>query len=274
MIGDGLITRSKTTLPFINVLGDITLADGASIISAESIYSYIKNDSSSWDFFTKTSGAATLSRLRIPSGTDSVNISMANANLLFGSGYGIRANAANGTIVDFEAYEAGAYVTVANMNSGVTAANWTFHRVVTFADDLYANADLYTGLPLIDADSGAVVLADMAVSADPAAGTEESYVFSIDGTEHFKVYTEADSSGGIQNSRLEASFNLRWLNSADSAALTDAVAIGGYDISAGHRAFSLSCEEVVAAETDEAKFSHKLPVRINGSTYNLMLCAT
>ena len=62
--------------------------------------------------------------------------------------------------------------------------------------------------------------------------------------------------------------------SADSSAVVDTVTIGGYDISAGHRALAIGTEEVVVAETDETKFSHKLPVRINGSTYNIMLCAT
>jgi len=62
--------------------------------------------------------------------------------------------------------------------------------------------------------------------------------------------------------------------SADSAAVADTVTIGGYDISAGHRALAIGTEEVVAADTDETKFSHKLPVRINGATYNIMLTAT
>ena len=60
----------------------------------------------------------------------------------------------------------------------------------------------------------------------------------------------------------------------DSAAVVDTVSLGGYEISAGHRALAISSEEVVVAEADESKFSHKLPVRINGATYNMMLCAT
>ena len=62
--------------------------------------------------------------------------------------------------------------------------------------------------------------------------------------------------------------------SQDSAAVADQVSLGGYEISAGHRALAISSEEVVVVETDETKFSHKLPVRINGATYNIMLCAT
>ncbi len=62
--------------------------------------------------------------------------------------------------------------------------------------------------------------------------------------------------------------------SIDSAAVADQVSIGAYEISAGHRALAISSEEVVVTETDETKFSHKIPVRINGATYNMMLCAT
>jgi hypothetical protein len=62
--------------------------------------------------------------------------------------------------------------------------------------------------------------------------------------------------------------------STDSTTHADAVRIGGFDISAGHRALAIGTEEIVVAETDETKFSHKFPVRINGATYNIMLCAT
>jgi len=62
--------------------------------------------------------------------------------------------------------------------------------------------------------------------------------------------------------------------SIDSAAVADEVSIGGYEISAGHRALAISSEEVVVTEIDETKFSHKLPVRINGATYNIMLTTT
>jgi len=62
--------------------------------------------------------------------------------------------------------------------------------------------------------------------------------------------------------------------SVDSAAVADQVSLGGYEISAGHRALAISSEEVAVEEVDESKFSHKLPVRINGATLNIMLCAT
>jgi len=62
--------------------------------------------------------------------------------------------------------------------------------------------------------------------------------------------------------------------STDSAAVADTVSLNCYEMSAGHRALAISSEEVVVTETDETKFSHKVPVRWNGATYNIMLCAT
>lgn len=59
--------------------------------------------------------------------------------------------------------------------------------------------------------------------------------------------------------------------SVDSSAVANQVAIGGYELSAGNRALAISQESAVAAEVDETKFSHKLPVRINGATYYIML---
>lgn len=61
---------------------------------------------------------------------------------------------------------------------------------------------------------------------------------------------------------------------ADSAAVADEVSLGCYEISAGNRALAISQESAVQADTDETKFSNKLPVRINGATYYIMLTAT
>lgn len=100
-------------------------------------------------------------------------------------------------------------------------------------------------------------------------------------TNQYGIYIEALTKGVAINypifmaglAQFEAK-GLTFLNNVDSAAVADTVSLGGYDISAGHRALAISSEEVVAAEVDETKFSHKLPVRINGGTYNIMLCAT
>jgi hypothetical protein len=82
------------------------------------------------------------------------------------------------------------------------------------------------------------------------------------------------SAGALVNPVAIAGRGLDLPLSVDSAAVVDMVTLGAYEISAGHRALALSCEEAVVEEVDETKFSHKLPVRINGATYNLMLCAT
>lgn len=54
-------------------------------------------------------------------------------------------------------------------------------------------------------DGGALTAFDLPVSATPAAGTEESYAFKIDGTIIAKIYAEANGAGGIQNARMAAS---------------------------------------------------------------------
>jgi hypothetical protein len=82
------------------------------------------------------------------------------------------------------------------------------------------------------------------------------------------------AAGAMANMARIGAKGLYLPTSVDSAAVTDEVCLGAYEISAGHRALSISTEEAVVAETDESKMSHKLPVRINGATYNIMLCAT
>lgn len=59
--------------------------------------------------------------------------------------------------------------------------------------------------------------------------------------------------------------------SQDSAAVADQVSLGGYEISAGHRALAISSEEVVITEALTADRSY--PIRINGVTYKMMLVA-
>lgn len=139
----------------IAYIDDMSVPNGFSMVSEVTAFSHFDHDNGAWDFFTKTSAAAQVSRLRIPNGTDIVDIAFANANLLFGTGLGIRANAANGTIVDFEAYENGAYVTVANMNSSATLANWTFSRNVAFTQA--ATLSTSTGVLTIDGDDGLIL---------------------------------------------------------------------------------------------------------------------
>ena len=84
-------------------------------------------------------------------------------------------------------------------------------------------------------------------------------------------YTQISATGDID---LYGTADLTFNASIDSSAVANQVSLGGYDLSAGNRSLSISQEAVVAAEVDETKFSHKMPVRINGSTYYIMLTAT
>jgi len=96
-----------------------------------------------------------------------------------------------------------------------------------------------------------------------------------------KVVIATDSGAGLTtaltiDSTQLATFAVGTMfnNSVDSAAVADEVTLGGYEIGAGQRALAISQEYDAIAEVDETKFSHKLPVRINGSTYYIMLTAT
>ena len=193
-------------------MDDASVPNGFSMVSEVTAFSHFDHDNGAWHFFTKTSAAAQLSRLRIPNGTDSVDIAMANANLLFGSGYGIRANAANGTIVDFEAYENGAYVTVANMNSSATLANWVFSRPVNIADDTAftigttLDSVFYhkTGANSADAEITGVIVGTSDISATTANSlfisnitTDGDILIAVSDGGHSKQMLFLDGSTGI-----------------------------------------------------------------------------
>ena len=68
--------------------------------------------------------------------------------------------------------------------------------------EIKANGGIAAGAYLFAEDAGFVTAMDLPVSATPAAGTQESYTFKIDGVSFLKVYAEADSAGGIQNPSL------------------------------------------------------------------------
>jgi hypothetical protein len=59
--------------------------------------------------------------------------------------------------------------------------------------------------------------------------------------------------------------------SVDSVAVADQVSLGGYELSAGHRALAISSEETVTTETVASDTT--LQVRINGVTYKFLLRA-
>lgn len=53
-------------------------------------------------------------------------------------------------------------------------------------------------------DAGDETLANFVVTGTPAAGTEQSYSFAIDGTRITKIFAEADGAGGLQNVEVQA----------------------------------------------------------------------
>jgi len=169
----------------------------------------------------------------------------------------------------------GVKLSAPDISGVVTAASALTFPAFTAGGDVTMAANLYAGTLDIDDDSGAVTLVDMAVTEAPVDGTEESIAFKLDGATFIKLYSEATHTTPTTDTRrVEFNYNLMFPTSIDSAAVADQVSLGGYELSAGHRALAISSEEVVVVEVDETKFSHKLPVRINGVTYNIMLCAT
>jgi len=82
--------------------------------------------------------------------------------------------------------------------------------------------NLTVGAVAVKEDGGAVTLVDMSVTADPAAGTQESYSFAVDGTPIAKIYAEADSSGDIQNPSFQV---LKFLNFQEGSELTIAAGV-------------------------------------------------
>jgi len=91
------------------------------------------------------------------------------------------------------------------------------------------------------------------------------YGIYIAGADTYAIYVAADDI-------LLANGKVTFSGSVDSAAIANEVSLGGYEISAGHRALAISSEEVVITEAIGAS-DRTLPVRINGATYKLMLVA-
>jgi len=71
-------------------------------------------------------------------------------------------------------------------------------------DEIEVGAAMHIGPIEIVEDAGKITLVDMPVSATPSAGTEESYVFKVDGDELLTIMAEADSGGGTQNPKVIA----------------------------------------------------------------------
>jgi len=96
--------------------------------------------------------------------------------------------------------------------------------------------------------------------------------FRIDNNGIFMIGTTTATGGNAGDLKLGR--KLTFTTSLDSTSVADEVSLGAYEISPTHRALAIHSEEVVVVETDETKFSHKIPVRWNGATYNIMLCDT
>ena len=94
-------------------------------------------------------------------------------------------------------------------------------------DEINVGAAMNVGPLEAAADSGAVVLFDMPVTATPVAGTEMSTSIRIDGDTFIKVYAEADSAGGIQNPRVTVPSGVGVRISGLTAYANNAAAISG-----------------------------------------------
>ena len=173
-------------------------------------------------------------------------------------------------------------------------------------DALITTTGAYKGLILratLDGAQGIRIRGEV-ISADPAADdviidiAAYAQDLGVDGVVPYGTYRiliEAPTDGSQEgkhewHTRIDGSDNLAMtLSSAgeltldkqvtfdqdvDSGAVADQVSLGGFDMGVDERALAISQECAVAVETDETKFSHKMPVRINGTTYFMMLTAT
>ena len=121
----------------------------------------------------------------MPKGTGNVGIGTASPNTLL--------TLANNNWISYTNNAGDGYVNAFKVNS---------------SDEIEVGATLVSGSLEFTEDSGLVTAIDMPVSATPTAGDEMSYVFKVDGTNIFKIYSEADSSGGIQNSGIISEYPL------------------------------------------------------------------
>ena len=119
----------------------------------------------------------------------------------------------------------------------------------------YPQNNRYFTFQTMDTDATNVEVGRCQGAADP--------YFSLGGSQEFKFYYSGTN---------DFAYNVMFSVSVDSVAVTDQVSVGGFDISAGHRALAISSEEVVVTEAIGAS-DRTLPIRINGATYKMMLVA-
>ena len=118
--------------------------------------------------------------------------------------------------------DTGLYQVSAN-SMGFTAGGVNQMTVANSGVTLHGNVTM--GTQEVVEDGGAINVLNMPVSATPVAGTEESFTWQIDQIDHLIVYSEADSSGGLQNSSIRAEVRFEENQGADIASATN-IAVG------------------------------------------------
>jgi len=137
-------------------------------------------------------------------------------------------------------------------NSASPAASDVVGDILFYGEDSVGNKELYGR--------------QRCEITDPTSTSEESamkWTMVLGGTANLAMTL---SGAGV----LSPDHSIMFGQSQDSAAVADQVSLGGYEISAGHRALAISSEEVVVAAAAGASDAY-LPVRINGVTYKLLL---
>lgn len=74
---------------------------------------------------------------------------------------------------------------------------------VNVDDEIDVGGTMNMGTIEAPEDGGAITLFDMPVSATPADGNEQSVTMKLDGDNMFKLYSEADSAGGVDTHQFQ-----------------------------------------------------------------------
>jgi hypothetical protein len=107
------------------------------------------------------------------------------------------------------------------------------------------------------------------ITGGATAGAATAYQRGIDIT----MAAATDVAMNIVSGIIDTASTIQFNTSVDSAAVTDMVSLGAYEISAGHRTLAISSEEPVATEVTPLVNDRSLQVRIDGATYKIMLKA-
>ena len=112
-------------------------------------------------------------------------------------------------------------------------------------------------------------------------GTDHSLLTAIAGTAEASKALIINASkniaglGTIGSGAIASSGRITFNTSIDSARVGGEISLGEYQPGSPFTTrLAISQGQEVVGDTDETKFSYKLPVRINGVTYNIMLTNT